>query len=918
MVVVDRLQGINTLSEQGLRDLGELSRTEAERLARMDPSLLKPLLKAVRTAGQCQRSFLPWAQWVEGIAEQLRGRPKVAVDLLRDASQWFRRRGDAGTAARVDLALMDALASLGRYRDAMARGKRALQEFTSRGDRQRSVSALVNLGGISELRDQVRDALRYWQRARRLVSKEDRLRQAAIDANLAVGAHAMGRFHQAVALYSSSVRLYNEHGATASALARRLGVAEVRTLMGEIGQAMQEIKEIEQLATGLEDYTTLFEARLLLCRIELDLGHYRQAREIAAASQPVCIQQGRLDDAARFAMLAALAAAREPDPGAKELIETAEQALRSTGLGLTAATMRIELTGAAWSVPLSQLLRDAGRLDRAGVTVQADLARVRCAAVALDNGQQTRASKLCEEVLRRRHLSVWPRIEAHCTLAEISLAEVPAAAIRHFRQAVRLAESVRGRLSSEQDRRAVTARTSTAYERLVELLLSRGDCRSRRQAFELVARVKSRSLIESLDRRRETEWHDSPELVQRWNKMRQELGGMLSAIEGRSGEGSRYSTAVVKQRIREISHQMKTIELTMARSEPAIGAALGYLQAPRLRTVLNPGELYLELFFTGSDLVVFELDSSRLRVTTKAGARQRIEQLVRSVQFQLSKAAYGRQHLEQAGNALVAQVCSDLGKLGSLLLGCLRHRQPPKSIFLAPHGVLHHIPFAALELEQRPLLEICPVAVVPGSAVLAHLLQQPHRRPRRLGIAGAAQAELAEINREVAEMARRFPEAESVPGAAIDEVCSLLRSCDAVHIASHGTFQPLFPAGSGIRLGDGWLTALDLLRAPISASFVSLGACASGQVAVHPGEELDGVVRALLASGVHTAILAPGALDDYIARIVAGELYEKVLTDGPGQALRNALLTVRQHHPHPALWAALQLYGNPRPWEEEL
>ena len=77
------------------------------------------------------------------------------------------------------------------------------------------------------------------------------------------------------------------------------------------------------------------------------------------------------------------------------------------------------------------------------------------------------------------------------------------------------------------------------------------------------------------------------------------------------------------------------------------------------------------------------------------------------------------------------------------------------------------------------------------------------------------------------------------------------------------------------------------------------------------------MVRALLAGGTRTAILAPGVLDDSLASETARSLYEMLLDVGPGEALRSTLLALREEHPHPALWAGLQLYGNPRPWEDE-
>jgi tetratricopeptide (TPR) repeat protein len=916
MSIEKRLQEIGTLPEQELRELAEAVREQAERLVRSDPSRLPPLLAALREAAQARKQFLPWAWWIEGMTEQGQGRPATATPLLRQASQWFRRHGDQHTAARIDLPLMDAVACLGRHREARQIGRRALEVFSTAGDRPRMASALINLGGLADIRDQVREALSAWQKARRTLAEGDRLRQGLIEISMGGAWQALGRFRRSAAMYTHAATLLAEEGAAALALQPRLGLAEMRALLGEVGQALTEIQEIEVQAERYGNLTILFEARLLLARIELDLGHLHRTATIAAANQPACVQEGRFDDAARFAALKALALVQGSEPEADQAVAEAEQALHEAGLNLAAAVLRVELAGLGRPVPVAQLLSDASRLDRAGMAVQADLARLRSAEVLVKD-DAGRAARLCRQVSRRRHVSVWPRIEAHRLLAETLVAQDAPAAIRHLRSAVRLAESTRGRLSSENDRAAVTARAAAVYERLVELLLRRGDARARRQAFDLVARVKSRSLLEALDRRRDLEWVGNPELVHRWNAIRQELAAMLATIEGKRGEHARYSAAVVERRIRQLSVRMEDVELELARAVPGLGLALGRDPEARLRSALGPGERYLELFFAGDDLVVFDLDRSGMRVLTHSRAREQVEERIGAVRFQLSKATFGRRCLEVAGAFLTNQVRSHLSYLGELVLATLADRPAPKQLLVAPHGLLHHLPLAALELGGEPLLCHCPVAVAPGSAILGRLLRRPQQRPRQLGIAGSAPNGLPEIDREVTEIASRFANARVVQGATSDHVRNLLTTCDAVHVASHGAFQPLFPAGSGIRLEDQWLTALDLLQLPIRARLVSLSACASGQVAVTPGEELIGVVRALFAAGAQTAILAPGALDDTVARQGALLLYDRMLSDGPGAALRHALLCLRDEHPHPALWAALQLYGNPRPWEDQ-
>ncbi len=900
-----------------IRALGEKIRDEAEHTARHDPRGLATLFGSLRRAAKANPAFRPWALWIKGGTEHLRGRTAEASPLLDQASRLFRSAGDHHTAARVDLAGMDALACNGRHRAARQRGRRALQTFAKTRDTPRTVSALLNLGGLEEARDQLHRALELWHQAQRLVPEEDRLRRGLLATSLGAGYQALGRFSQAEDRYNEAIQHLEAADAAATCLLPKLGLAEILALRGHLGQALSRIADAEIEADAITDENLLTEARLLRVRVELYLGHAERAAEVAGEMQERCAGYGRPDDAARFLALRALAAASGGEGNLQALTSAAERSLHQTIGATAAAAFRVEMASSpAQRVP-ARLARDAGILQRAGHNVAADLARAAAAEAALSAGDSARARRLCRRILSRKSLSVWPQIRALRVLSRIEEPGDPAAALKHMRRVIVLVESVRGRLASEQDRAAFVARAVDDYERLVLLLLARGDARSRRQAFEAVARVKSRGLVEAIDRQRDLEWGERPELARRWNQLRGELAVMLTALEGRESGDGRYCEAAVEKRVRLVARELEDVEIEVARSSPALADALGHLGPPPLRPQLGPGEVLLEVFFAGENLVIFCLDDRGLQVEVKVGARRRCTYLIDQIRFQISKASYGRRFLEAPGEILVRQVRTRLAELGKLVLAPVARLPTLTRLWIAPHGALHHVPMAALELEGDAILTRCPVAVVPGSGVLSRLLSRTQRRPRRLAVAGAGNELLPEIDNEVNEIAQQFEAAEVKRSASTADLRRLLESCDAVHVASHGAFQPLAPRGSGLLLADGWFTIMDLLQTRLNVELITCAACASGDVQVLPGEETVGVVRALFAGGVRTALLAPGALDDRLARKAACMFYERLFELGPGEAFRQALLCLRKDHPHPALWASLQLFGDTRPWEAD-
>ncbi len=906
---------VDAVDAAAVRAAGELARREAEHLARRDPSRLSRLKATLDVGRRWHAGFEPWACWAEGTGEFLRGRPGSAAPLLERAAKLFRRAEDQHTAARVDIALIDALVCLGFHRRAKERGRRALATFVNLGDKQRQASILINLGGVADSRDQVKRAAKLWREAKGLLDQNDAFRHATIDANLAVAELGLGRFRSAVKLYQRAADSFHGLGATGTAATATLGVAETRAMLGELGEALVMAREAEKVATELEDDNLLFETRLLMARLELELGHHERVRNVVRRTVPRCRAAGRRDDIARFAVLDALAIAAGADGDLEIAVAEAESELQRAGLKVAAAAMRAELARSGWPMELARLRRDTSTLDRAGLPVQADLARLALVASLAAAGQQRGAMDVCRQVLARKRAAVWLRIEGHVAMAELLREEAPAQAVRHLRSAIRIGESLRGRLGCDVDRSALMSRLSAAYELLVELLLERGDALSKRQAFDLVARVKSRALLEAIDRRRDLKWQANPEMVRRWNVLRRELAAMLAALETRHEQHTRYSRSLVEGRVQVLARHLEELELELARADPQLASLLGRRSGPPLRPLLRQGEALVEVFFCASDLVLFDLRRGGLRVTVLPGVRGQIESWTKALRFQLSKAAYGRSHLERPGKVLVEQTRRRLAAIGEVLLGPVLKRGVPELLMVAPHGPLHHVPLAALEIAGEAIIAACPLAVVPSARVAARILERRSIAPAKLGVGGAAPANLPEIRGELEAIAGRFPAAELVEQARIADVQHLLESCEAVHLASHGAFQPFFPAGSGIRLADGWLTALDLVQLRLKARFVSIGSCASGQVAVTAGEELMGVVRALFEGGTDAALLAPGALDDRIARQTAQQFYDQILELGPGESLRQTLLALRHEHPHPALWAAFQLYGNPRAWE---
>jgi CHAT domain-containing protein len=77
-----------------------------------------------------------------------------------------------------------------------------------------------------------------------------------------------------------------------------------------------------------------------------------------------------------------------------------------------------------------------------------------------------------------------------------------------------------------------------------------------------------------------------------------------------------------------------------------------------------------------------------------------------------------------------------------------------------------------------------------------------------------------------------------------------------VHIASHNQFDEQDPLSSALRMSDGDLSARDIFTMRLSADMVVLSACQSGVSRRLAGDELMGIVRALLFAGAPSIVVS--------------------------------------------------------------
>jgi CHAT domain-containing protein len=142
-----------------------------------------------------------------------------------------------------------------------------------------------------------------------------------------------------------------------------------------------------------------------------------------------------------------------------------------------------------------------------------------------------------------------------------------------------------------------------------------------------------------------------------------------------------------------------------------------------------------------------------------------------------------------------------------------------------------------------------------------------------------------------------------------------------VHLATHGLLDYGTPEDTGVRDfpgavalapgdgEDGLLTSAEIVEMNLKAELVVLSACDTGRGRIR-SEGVIGLSRSLISAGVPSVLVSLWAVDDAATTELMQEFYQQWQQNpDKAQALRQAMLTTKQKHPDPRLWAAFTLIG---------
>jgi len=251
-----------------------------------------------------------------------------------------------------------------------------------------------------------------------------------------------------------------------------------------------------------------------------------------------------------------------------------------------------------------------------------------------------------------------------------------------------------------------------------------------------------------------------------------------------------------------------------------------------------------------------------------------------------------------------------------------------KKLVIVPHGILHSIPFEALQDKTgRFLIEDHVITYAPSLNVLKLAREKERSEPTRLVAYSDTLSDLRFARAEVDAIRGEFGQSLVMTGDEVtrEAVSRTMGEGDIVHFACHGIFDRVDPLQSGLVMASPEargindasrlevFNVMDIMGVKVKPSLVFLSACDSGRAEISGGDEIIGLTRGFFVAGTPSVINTLWSVDDNSTGQLVQRFYRNMLEDGMNKAaaLREAKLYLMQNgFKAPYYWGAFILQGD--------
>jgi CHAT domain-containing protein/tetratricopeptide (TPR) repeat protein len=871
--------------------------------------------------------------WVSGISDLTKGNLDSAIKNLDRSSEVFQTLNREYESAQTQVAKLYPLALVGSYEKAIECGKNAIKVFKKYGDELAIGKVEKNLGNVVARQGYETEAEQYYLSARRRFVKIKNVRELTMSENSLANTYAeLNNFHKAEKFYASALSHAQEARMFVTQAEIEASIGNLALFRGRFDQALKFLELSRRKYETLDMPHQSLIAELEIADIYLELNLTKEAREIyeriADRLKEVKMQGEEARARANFGRVAVLQ--NETETARRELKKSAQlyvlekNKIGAAAVKLSEATLELELGNYRQTVRLAQQAKsflkqfEYTRFELTARWLEAEALR------NLDvSNAQTRKNLLdiYAESIKQEQANT-------AQAAQISLGRLAIAqndyrqAEKHFRQAIKLIETLRAPLAAEEFRMAFLANKLAPYENLAKIYLKENKFR---KAFLTIENARSRVLAENLGgniQEADSGQDKIPlKLQKKLETLREELNWFYSRINRADESEIANLQWEAKKREKQIADVMRQIESTRsaARSDSSDINLHGKNTArsetatfKQLQNQLGKQKALIEFVKFEGYFSAFIVTDRKIRFMTDLAKETEIVALLEGLQFQFDALRYGAKNLVRHLDELKKRADFYLRKLYEKLIAPLEKFLGKRNLVIVPVGTLHYVPFHALTDGDNYLIQMREIVYSPSATVWRVLASKPIQKLKTALLIGFADERIPLVNAEIEILSEIFRNSKNFTGeaASFSAFTRNAPNFDILHFACHGNFRPENPLFSSLQLADGWVTVRDICSQNLKAEIVTLSACETGLNKIFAGDEILGLARGFLSAGASSLVLSLWTVNDEATTFLMKNFYTELkIGKTAAQALQIVQRSFIERGLHPYFWSPFALIG---------
>ncbi|MCY7374705.1 MAG: CHAT domain-containing protein [Pyrinomonadaceae bacterium] len=870
-----------------------------------------------------QKEIKAYLEWISGISEITRGKLSSAVKNLDKSALTFLSLGEDNEAAQTQVSKLYVLAFLGKYEEAIECGENALKVFENYGDELAAGKVEKNLGNVAARQGNESITEKYYLKARQRFLNVKNIEELTMAENSLANTYVeLNNFRKAESFYSQALNSAKEAKMFVTEAEIEASMGNLALFRGQLDRALKYLEISRQKYENLKMPHQTAIAELEIADVYLELNLTEEALAIyKTVAEKLQNLKMRGEEARARASFGRVAVLRNDFSTARKQLKKAARLYVLEKNTVGAATVKIAQANLELSQTnykkARQISEEVSRLLLASENLRLKLSARFSKAEALRNLNENEKAE--KELLLVFADSIKNEQPNTAQAAQISLGKLAVGrrdfrrAESHFKQAIRLIETVRAPLAAEEFRMAFLANNLAPFEHLAAIYLAENKIK---KAFLITERARSRSLTENLSENFTASKNPkaSGNLSKKLENLREELNWFYSRLNRADESEIKNLQTETGKREKQIADVMRQIASTRSSRADFTGqtAANETENFKLLQKSLGERKALIEFVNSGGNLSAFVITDGKIQYFESLAKESEVLSLLESLQFQFGALRYGAKNLGKFVDELKKRADFYLRKLYEKLFAPLENFVGNRDLVIVPVGATNYVPFHALFDGAKYLIETREIVHAPGATVWQFLASKRQKKSDHALLIGYADERIPLVNREIETLKKIFPHAESFTGERANVAAFIKNAArfDILHLACHGQFRPESPLFSSLHLADGWLTVRDIAAQKLKAELVTLSACETGLNKIFAGEEILGLARGFLSAGAKSLLLSLWTVNDEATGDLMQKFYEQRQTGkSSAKSLQIAQKNFIERGVHPYFWSPFLLIG---------